>query len=170
MCLISTCKPLKQRQLAASSVPVSCLIIAFSAARSAPTQPRITEQRGRAPPKLDPPGVRLRGLSHGSSPEPAPRPYPPSSPACAARTGQAAGAGSAAALTQMGCPPHARTPASGPCTQAPRPPASPACRPASAFIPRAPRPGLLCTPPMERNFRARPRGGISFCPSPNSSG
>ena len=34
----------KQRLPAASSVPVSCLIIAFSAARSAPTQPRITLQ------------------------------------------------------------------------------------------------------------------------------
>ena len=39
---ISTCKPLKQHPPAASSVPVSCLIIAFSAARSASTQPRIS--------------------------------------------------------------------------------------------------------------------------------
>ena len=38
----STSKPLKQRLPAASSVPVSCLIIAFLAARSVATQPRIS--------------------------------------------------------------------------------------------------------------------------------
>ena len=40
-----TCKPLKQHLPAATSVPVRCLIIAFSAAGSAPTQPRISPYR-----------------------------------------------------------------------------------------------------------------------------
>ena len=38
----STCKLLKQRLPTASSMPVSCLIIAFSGARSMHTQPRIS--------------------------------------------------------------------------------------------------------------------------------